>query len=100
MREVENRTKKRFNIGVPTGRELDGETMRSESQAMHRGDGLTGPANDIVCCYHKGIDDYPREHGSYQHFARELLGKHPPGPPVRPASVSRIPTSATVASPK
>ena len=87
--EVEDRTKKRFGIRMPTGRDLKGETMRPESQAMYRGNGLTGPANDIVYCYREGIDEYPREHGSYQHIAGELLRKNPPGPPVRPAGVTR-----------
>lgn len=65
VQRVEKQTRDRFGIRMPTGRDLPGETYRPESQSMNRGGGLTGPANDIVWCYREGIDDYPREHGSY-----------------------------------
>ncbi|SFB43725.1 Dipeptidase [Amycolatopsis marina] len=76
-RAVEDRTREQFGIRMPAGRELPGETYRAESQSMNRGDGLTGPANAIVHCFREGIDDYPREHGSY----RKLAGKLLPGGP-------------------
>lgn len=72
--EVEQRTRDQFGLRMPTGRDLPGETGRPESQSMNRGGGLTGSANDIVYCYREGIDEYPREHGSYDDLAGELLG--------------------------
>ncbi|MCT2584489.1 C69 family dipeptidase [Actinophytocola gossypii] len=70
--EVERETRKRWGIRMPTGRDLPGETYRAESQSMNRG-GLPGSANDIVFCYREGIDDYPREHGSYRGLAGRLV---------------------------
>ncbi|NEE01495.1 C69 family dipeptidase [Phytoactinopolyspora halotolerans] len=80
---VEERTREASGIRLPSGRELPGETYRPESQSMNRGGGLEGDANNIVHCYREGIDDYPREHGSYADQAGELLGK-----PGRPGAAS------------
>lgn len=77
VREVEDRTRERFGIRMPTGRDLPGETYRSESQSMNRGDGLTGTSNNIVWCFRESIDDYPREHGSYRKLAGSLLPDRP-----------------------
>jgi dipeptidase len=63
--QVESETRERFGIRMPTGRDLPGETYRPESQSMNRGGGLTDPADNIVFCFREGIDEYPREHGSY-----------------------------------
>lgn len=59
--DVEDETRDRWGIRMPTGRDLPGETYRPESQSMNRDDLLT----KIVFCFRDGIDDYPREHGSY-----------------------------------
>lgn len=81
VEEVEDRTRDRFGIRMPTGRNLPGETWRPESQSMNRGGGLTGDANNIVYCFREGIDDYPREHGSYSDLAGDLLKKRASGAP-------------------
>lgn len=72
-RAVEDETRERFGIRMPTGRDLPGETYRPESQSMNRGGGLEGEANNIVWCYREGLVDYPREHGAYAEWAGELL---------------------------
>lgn len=69
---VERQTRQRFGVRMPAGRDLPGETARPESQSMNRGTGLSGPADAIVFCYRKGLDDYPREHGSYRDLAGQL----------------------------
>lgn len=60
--EIEDQTRDRWGIRMPTGRDTPGETYRPESQSMNRDATLT----DIVFCFREGIDDYPREHGSYR----------------------------------
>ncbi|GAA5107514.1 hypothetical protein [Haloechinothrix salitolerans] len=60
--DVEAKTRDRWGIRMPTGRDTPGETYRPESQSMNRDSVLT----DIVFCFREDIDDYPREHGSYR----------------------------------
>jgi dipeptidase len=79
VRVVEEHTRDKFGIRMPTGRDLPGETYRPESQSMNRGDGLEGAANSIVHCYREELDDYPREHGSYADQTGELLDVASPG---------------------
>jgi dipeptidase len=71
--EVEAQTREQFGIRMPAGRDEPGETYRPESQSMNRGGDLEAPQGNIVTCYREGIDDYPREHGSYQKLAGDLL---------------------------
>lgn len=61
VEDVEAQTRQRWGIRMPSGRDTPGETYRPESQSMNRDAVLT----DIVFCFRDGIDDYPREHGSY-----------------------------------
>lgn len=69
---VESETRERFGIRMPSGRELQGETARPESQSMNRGGDLDGDADGIAYCYREGLGDFPREHGSYDGRAGEL----------------------------
>jgi dipeptidase len=75
VEEVEKRTRARFGIRMPGGRNVPGETYRPESQSMNRDDLLPGDANDIVFCHREGIDEYPREHGAYDDLSGELRGE-------------------------
>jgi dipeptidase len=76
VRDVEEETRERFGIRMPTGEDIEGETARPESQDMNRG-------NDFVQCLDWSIDDYPRLHGSYADLVDDRKGPpfDPPGPP-------------------
>ncbi|KID31271.1 dipeptidase [Prauserella sp. Am3] len=69
---VEDQTREKFGIRMPSGRDLPGETARPESQSMNRGGGLEGDADGISFCYREGLDDFPREHGAYAARAGSL----------------------------
>jgi len=70
VEDVEAQTRQRWGIRMPTGRDTPGETYRPESQSMNRDAILT----EIVFCFREGIDDYPREHGSYHGMTVTPLG--------------------------
>jgi dipeptidase len=71
VRVVEKKTRRRFGVRMPTGRDLPGETYRPESQSMAIDDDF----GSLVTCFRDGIDDYPREHSVYSDLAGDLLGR-------------------------
>lgn len=83
IRVVEERTRDEYGIRLPGGRDLPGETYRAESQSMNVDDELQGAGGAIVHCYREGIDDYPREHGSYADQAGDLLDSAKPRGGIR-----------------
>lgn len=68
---VEQQTRSRWGIQMPKGHKHPGETMRPESQSMNLGKG-----DSIVTCYRKGIDHYPRRHGSYHNLVGKIFHEH------------------------
>jgi dipeptidase len=92
--DVEQETRDRFGIRMPTGEDVEGETTPPTSQHMARG--------GQVHCYDPELDDFPREHGSYSDEPRDRRGPPEGRPPGRdqvgmsPVSLSGVPGSAAV----